>query len=96
MIINKFQNKEQYDFEQELSKFMLFTILPKINKRIDNETQNDIVLLSELSFKHGYNLANQKFEQAKELIEYFVNRVEEGSIISKTTYKLYKEFLENN
>lgn len=96
MIINKFQNKEQYNFEQELSKFMLFTILPKINKRIDNETQIDIVLLSELSFKHGYNLANVKFEKAKELLEYFTKRVEEGSIKSKTTYKLYKEFLENN
>jgi len=47
-------------------------------------------------FISGYNLANKKFEQAKELIEYFVNRVEEGSIKSKTTYKLYKEFLENN
>lgn len=47
-------------------------------------------------FRHGYNLANKKFEQAKELIEYFVKRVEEGSIKSKITYKLYKEFLENN
>jgi hypothetical protein len=47
-------------------------------------------------FISGYNLANQKFQKAKELLEYFTNRVEEGSIISKTTYKLYKEFLENN
>jgi len=31
--------------------------------------------------------------EAVELIQYFVKRVEEGSIRSKTTYKKYKDFL---
>ena len=34
------------------------------------------------------------FIEAIELIRYFVKRVEEGSIRSKTTYVKYKQFLE--
>ena len=33
------------------------------------------------------------FSEAIELLEYFVDRVDKGSIRSKTTYKIYKEFL---
>lgn len=34
------------------------------------------------------------FPEAVELIRYFVNRVEDGSIRSNTTYKKYKDFLD--
>ena len=33
--------------------------------------------------------------EAVNLIQYFVNRVEEGSIRSKVTYEKYKQFLRN-
>ncbi len=71
--------------------------LPYLKKLGYSENEEILILgASFSSFQDGYNIANKKFEQAKELIEYFVNRVEEGSIKSKNTYKLYKEFLENN
>lgn len=45
------------------------------------------------AFVKGYKEANKKLLIAVKLLEYFVNRVEEGSIKSKTTYQLYKDFL---
>jgi len=33
-------------------------------------------------------------EEATELIQYFVDRVEAGTIRSRTTYKKYKDFLD--
>lgn len=81
--------------EQELSKFIKNEIDPKCIS-YDNKEYTVVTNVAKFSFRHGYNLANEKFEKAKELLEYFVKRVEEGSIKSKTTYKLYKEFLENN
>ena len=38
-------------------------------------------------------LKEQLFEEALQLIQYFTDRVEEGTIRSKTTYKKYKDFL---
>lgn len=35
-----------------------------------------------------------ELDEAVKLIQYFVNRVEEGSIRSKKTYAKYKEFLD--
>ena len=37
--------------------------------------------------------AKKQLNEAIDLIEYFVKRVEEGSIKSKTTYTKYKNFL---
>ena len=37
--------------------------------------------------------AKKQLNEAIDLIEYFVKRVEEGSIRSKTTYTMYKDFL---
>ena len=39
--------------------------------------------------------APNKFPEALKLIEYFVNRVEEGSIRSQITYLKYKDFLKS-
>ncbi len=46
-------------------------------------------------FKKHQELTDKKFQEAKELIEYFVNRCEEGSIRSRTTYAKYKSFLDS-
>ena len=37
--------------------------------------------------------SERKLKRAVELIKYFVQRVEEGSIRSRTTYNMYKSFL---
>ena len=44
-------------------------------------------------FKAHQELTKNKLDKALELLQYFVIRVEEGSIKSKTTYTMYKEFL---
>ncbi len=36
----------------------------------------------------------EELKEYKKAIQYFINRVEEGSIRSKTTYKMYKDLIE--
>lgn len=36
----------------------------------------------------------EEVKEYKKALQYFINRVEEGSIRSKTTYKMYKDLIE--
>jgi len=45
--------------------------------------------------KEVFTREEQLLMDAVQLIQYFVKRVEEGTIKSKTTYKMYKDFLNN-
>ena len=45
-------------------------------------------------FIAGYNFAEKELEEYRKALKYFTNRVEEGSIRSKTTYEMFKNLLE--
>ena len=42
---------------------------------------------------NSHQSLTQQRDKAIKLLEYFVNRVEQGTIRSKTTYSMYKQFL---
>ena len=70
------------------------TTLEKLAKEYAKNISNNSTYQNyiEKAFIEGYN-SNKTYQKAIELIEYFVKRVQEGTIISKTTYRLYKDFL---
>ena len=57
------------------------------------------ISLCEDFYKEGYNQcledSKDKFKEAIDLIQYFINRVEDGSIRSHTTYGKYKTFIQS-
>jgi len=62
---------------------------------IGDEEYMDEVLDSSDEERHLIAKDLEQYLEALDLLQYFVDRVEAGTIRSKTTYKKYKDFLDN-